>query len=173
MKRVLITISLLLTLISCSKPKVITLNNEFNPKEAAYVLKNGNNTISGESFLKTRGGEVKTCAGEKVGLLPVNDYSKERLKYIYGNLNSGYSTFNHGFKFKKKYPLYFKYMRQTFCNSNGGFVFKNVPDGDYFVLTRVLWERPSGYGLVTEGGFLMKRVKISGGEKKHIYVLGQ
>jgi len=168
--------SILLFFVSCvpTSVKKVTLVNDFNKEDAQYVLSEGDNTITGQSFLKTRGGEVKTCSGSRVSLVPVNDYSTERMRHIYGSNFSGYTSYYNAKKieFSNNNPGYFRLKRDTVCDAQGNFEFKNVPDGSYYITTSVVWEVPNQYSTSFEGGALMKKVTVSGGEEKKVYVLG-
>lgn len=175
MRKILLCMTVLLVLLSgCVKPQPpVMLSSTFNPNDAAYVLNQGNNTIQGQSFLKTKGGDVKTCAGNKVSLVPVTEQSKEIMSKVYGNIEHGYAYY---------YPVFSNvgqgfndYMKLEYCDANGNFTFDKVADGDYFVEAMVRWQVPqySGYGwyMTNQGGLLMKRIKVSGGEIKKIYVV--
>lgn len=172
---------ILVTVYSCVKNvKVITLLTKFDPQKAEYIFKDGTNTISGQSFLVTRGGDPKTCAGQEVSLVPVTDYAKERMEYRYGSAENGFrSHSNNGIKFSNDDENYHKYTKTAFCDASGNFTFEKVADGEYFVTTSVLWEILE-YNIifntpvnVVEGGVLMQKVSVSGGEHKKILVLGK
>lgn len=155
------------------EPKIITLNSTFNPQDAAYIFEKGDNTIKGQSFLKTQGGDVKTCAGNKAHLVPVTDYATERMVHIYNNHNAGYSPMiiNMWKKFESTDQDYLKYSRETYCDAGGNFNFENIPDGEYYITTFVTWR--GGYPVSIQGGYLMKRISVSGGGTKTVYVLGE
>lgn len=149
--------------------KKIDLASTFKADEAAYVLEEGDNTIIGNAFLRQNGGGVVTCAGYEAGLLPVTAYASERINIIYGNTQKGYASIapyqmKH-YDFGVTPSGYGEYKRKTVCDSSGNFKFTNVPDGDYFLTTSVIWKVQS-----QQGGHLMQRVAVSGGETKDLIV---
>jgi len=151
----------------------IFLSSAFNVNQAQFINKKGNNTLKGESFLKTVGGDVKTCAGNEVHLIPVTDYSNERMIKQFGKSQSGYIT-DYTFimtEFVNTDANYTEYQKTTYCNSQGGFIFENLSDGEYYVTTIVKWQ--GGYPMTTQGGVIMKRIAVKDGETKSVYVLAE
>lgn len=57
-------------------------------------------------------------------------------------------------------PEYHELVLSTTCDGQGNFRFENVADGDFYVVTAITWETAYTY----EGGPLMKRVSLQGGE---------
>ena len=115
--------------------------------------------------MKSRGDGPRTCAGNKVLLVPVTHYSSERMIVRYGNARSDYTERN--ISFENDDPFYLSYTRENVCARDGRFIFKNVPDGDYFVTAVIMW---SGYDptwnvAMTNGAALMRRVSVAGGEE--------
>jgi len=152
-----------LLLASCAQMNtpVVQLTS-FNPAEVAFIKNDGANTISGSGFMRQQGGNVVTCAGADVFLAPVTAFSTERTQIIYGNTQKGTSQLP--VVFANNPPGYLEYMRTTRCDAQGNFVFAKVPDGEYFVVTRVIWQ----VGYTQQGGQLMERVTVAGGEAKAI-----
>lgn len=148
----------------------IVLHNRFEADAVAFVKGKGNNTVKGSAFLKTRGGDVKTCAGNDVVLIPVTPYSAERMQAIYG-------TTSHGVKgilemsdihFDNDDPRYQEYKINAMCNQHGDFVFTQVPNGEYFLITSVYWEVPMQYANSFQGGGLMRKISVEGGGSQEI-----
>ncbi|WP_457755432.1 hypothetical protein [Thermovibrio ammonificans] len=161
-----------INLTSCATAQrevTVHLHSSFNPKEVAWFKKKGNNTLTGQAFLRTMGGQVITCAGQDVYLIPVSKYSSERIKAIYGNTTKAFvdilSYRNKNIKFIPDSKEYFKFIKKTICDANGRFKFTNLPDGEYFLFTQVVWTVPV---LGPQGGVLMQKVRLSGGEKREV-----
>lgn len=158
-----------LSLTGCAS-KPFTPTKRFNPSELEWANASGSGVLSGQAFLKTVAGDVKTCAGNPVRLIPHSSYSAERIQYLYGNLVRG---FNQSSLFSSKTivnpdPRFYGYIRETVCDAQGEFKFGNIPDGTYYITTHVLW-KVSADAYSTEGGVLMKRVNVpSGSNQKHI-----
>lgn len=171
MKKVIAVLLMGIFVAACvPKQQTITLHNRFDADAVAFVKSKGSNTIKGSAFLKTRGGDVKTCAGNQVHLVPVTPYSTERVQAIYGTTYSGAKEIVEAsrIKFSSDAPGYMEHRLETMCNQHGDFVFNQVPDGEYFLTTGIHWEVAAQYGTGLQGGVLMQRVTAEGGETKEI-----
>ncbi len=155
-------------LASCAIPTVVRLTSPFNAAEATHLLRAGSNAIQGSSLFRIRDGSVRTCGGLEVILRPVTGYTEERYMHQFGNTQKGYRSLKDGFKFIPDIPEYYEAQKTQVCGAAGQFHFDNLADGEYFVSTTIAWERLSqtifGTVLVADGGTLMQRVKVSGGE---------
>jgi len=161
-------------LVGCA-PKEIALSNLFDADAAQELLQKGNNTIRGSALIRQRGGGVVSCAGYEVVLIPVTAHASERMSAIYGSTNRGYRNFSPltDIKFAPDPPAYHNFNKRSACDAQGNFVFKDVADGDFYVTLSITWEVPSQslYSFAsssTQGGDLMQRVTVSGGETKEI-----
>lgn len=161
-------LGMMLALAGCATaPEPIALGTSFNPTEVAWFNAPGNNTIRGNAVLRTVGGEVRTCAGLDARLSPVSTYATERVRALYGNSQSGFNRGSAGFTATD--PAYEEMQRHTRCDSEGRFTFSGLPDGEYYVIALVTWGVPMGYGMTSrQGGWLMQRVRVAGGETKDI-----
>ena len=136
----------------------------FEPNMASWINKKGNATITGQAFLNQKGGTVVTCAGNYVWLTPVNSYSSERMQLLYGSTTKGYLS-DLDSSFIKLTPVppssYNELAKQTQCDAQGNFKFKNIPSNkEYFITTMVKW----GIEWTKEGGHLMLKVKTEPNE---------
>ncbi|MET2951280.1 hypothetical protein ABXV18_24670 [Vibrio owensii] len=159
----------ILSLSGCAT--VTPMNNTFNPTEVEWVKEEGDSIVTGQSFLRTNGGSVVTCAGYEVSLVPVAPYSEERMTLIYGNQTKGYRSLNPfaGGKNPGDAPAdYVSYTLNTICDATGTFEFSDVPAGQYFITSGVTWN-PTGDAIVPEGGYMMQRIDVKPStEKKYI-----
>lgn len=139
----------------------------FDPAEVAWFSKLGTNVIKGSAVLRTRGGDPKTCAGLPASLVPVSSYATDRVSQVYDA--RGFRPVS-GRDFKTTDPAFLAASRRVMCDAQGTFSFKDLPDGDYYVNALVEWGAPSrwGYGLSSQGGFIIQRVHVQGGETKEI-----
>jgi hypothetical protein len=180
----LFLLALIVIMIGCAaqQPSVIWLHTKFDPAQAAYSREKGENVIKGQGFMRTRGGEIRTCAGSRVSLVPITDYSEERMMYLYNIPSSSetrYTPWHERYKTTFAYtdPEYEKFFITTYCDAQGNFLFENIADGDYFLATRVMWEAPYCVGLncnnMFQGGDLMQRISVSGGGIRTIYLTPQ
>lgn len=156
----LMVVTVMLTLTGCAVPQVQPIERiAFPENEYIQLKKIGTSTVKGQAFLKTRGGDVKVAAGEKVWLNPVTSYSNQW--YESHLLNRPLGTAD---------PRQDQYIKETTADGSGRFAFRNVPSGDYYITTKVLWESATGYGggLVTQGGFISQKIKINDHEEVEI-----
>ncbi|WP_292085350.1 MULTISPECIES: hypothetical protein [unclassified Brevundimonas] len=149
-------------------PAEITLQNSFNPADYAWADQVGSNTVSGSALLRTVGGEVRTCGALPVSLIPDVPYTRERMIALYGNAAGGYRAFNAGppggVIFINEPFEFSRVGRRTACDASGNFRFAQIPDGSYFVVAEVSWGVPYGSYLSPQGGRLMQRVEVKGGD---------
>ena len=160
--------ALLATLSGCvTPPQKITIKEEFNVVEAKSLLAEGKNSVHGSSLIRQRGGGVVTCAGNEVILTPATSYATERMLVIYGSADRGYNPAMGGknIVFENQHALYGFMTKKALCDAQGFFKFENLADGSFYVVSQVIWESGrAGY----EGGFIMQKVTVKGGESKEI-----
>jgi len=134
-------------------------------------------TIRGQAFMKTRGGDVKTCAGTTVILVPLNAYGREFLAAD----RQGFTAADNAD------PHFADYLRQVTCDAQGNFVFAGVPAGPWAIEAVVTWQTsysgPDDPGPLTmlllgikphpdmdmQGGGLVKEINAVAGENT-VYV---
>ncbi len=146
-------------------PQVINLSTTFQPNEVAWSKEVGKNSVSGQSLMRTNGGEIRTCGGYIVTLTPDGAYARERHQYIYGNTTKGYRPIYLAKPlFNSEPPEYYQTARQTMCDAQGNFFFDKLPDGTYFLSAIVAWQ----VGYSPQGGVLMEKVTLSNGESKRL-----
>lgn len=158
------------SLAACSVPPPATMSATYNPAEVAWAAREGNNTISGSAVLRTVGGDVKTCAGLKVTLMPVSAYATEYMEKTFGSSDSGISRYTPNVTLDPAFTGS-DLTRNSICDAEGRFEFTNLPDGEFYVISNVTWGAVQGgrYAYVaTQGGDLMQRVSVSGGQRKNI-----
>lgn len=106
----------------------------------------GNGKISGQGFLLTRAGDVKTCAGQRVYLIPVTAWTLKTLGGPYDPTSQFYSKLGTA-------------LRTTTADAGGNFEFLGLPYGQYYAITSVVWDVPKE-GL--QGGVVRDLVTVSG-----------
>lgn len=166
MKLLTLCLFSIIVLVSCAQQ--ITLVNQFDEVEARKGLQAGKNAIKGSALIKQNNGGTVTCAGNPVRLIPVTAYSSERIYAIYKNTDRGFNRVMFaptGSPFVNDNPAFYQATKESTCDAQGFFKFDSIADGDFFVVTSVRWS-PGGY--TYEGGTLMRRVSLKGGETKEI-----
>lgn len=165
-KIILVTLGFALLVLGCA-PKPITINEPFNPD--SQIIESGDNTIEGDGFLRQRGGDVVTCAGEEAYLLKATPFTAEFNQKVFGSEDGGYCSANPmaqntcNVDIEPEFDTLFsdEHAKATTCNSDGEFTFEDIADGAYYVGTDIIWEAG---GYTPEGGGVMERIEVSDGE---------
>ena len=129
--------------------KTVFIESEYEPYKGK-----GTASIVGQAFAKTRGGDVKYAAGNTIFLNPVTSYSTEFFNILVRQQQIP----------SPPDPRIYYYNSQTIADGNGNFEFKNLPPGEYYIHTIIMWEVPGRYGLQTTGGAIGTQVKVGPGE---------
>lgn len=164
MKLLMITVAIATLLMGCTAATQVPTDPIARPPfpehEYAVLEATGTAIVTGQAFLKTVGGDVKTAAGESVYLNPVTSYST----YAYTASDASQRPM------APPDPRLLQYMKSVTADASGRFTFKNVPPGEYYVVTQVTWQAPTGYqgGLRTQGGVLRKRVTAKNSEATEV-----
>lgn len=168
MKNLLLILVIVGTLAGCAAPQrpTVAINSPFDIAQAQMLVKDGTNTIRGNGFLRQRGGGVVTCAGSEVVLVPATYYARERIAYLYGTGGMNRQRLNP--VFVPDPPEYRTITKKTRCDAQGNFTFERVADGDFFVTTGVHWQ----VGGANQGGPIMSRARVSGGESISLVISG-
>lgn len=151
-------------------PPPVILSAGLTDADVSWSRARGTNTITGQAILRTRGGDVKTCAGLEASLIPHTRYAEERLSVTYGSGSEGFGS-REARVFNPDPAIYRETIRRTICDAQGNFRFQNLPDGRYFVLVEVSWDAVQGgrYAyLAQQGGTMMSRVEVRGGETREM-----
>lgn len=133
----------------------------FPDHEYSQLAKDGNSTLRGQIFMKTRGGDIKFGAGQEIILNPVTSYSDQWYEEHYRK----------GMALSPMDNRQQTYLRKKISDGSGRFEFKNIPTGEYYVSGVVTWESPTGYqgALQKQGGQIAKKIRV--GEKEEIEVI--
>lgn len=135
--------------------------------DGVQKIPDGLNEIRGSALLRTVGGDIKTCGGLEVSLAKSTAYADERMLKAYGSLEHGYIDADARGAGAADLR-YYQALRGTRCDAQGEFKFTNLADGTYYVTAEVTWGVAAGQFVRTEGGVLMARVEVSGGEVEEV-----
>jgi hypothetical protein len=144
-----------------SAPKI---NASFNAADAAFIYQQGKGGIKGQAFLRRNDGIVIYAAGSDVVLIPKTTYSTERINALYGSGKINLYTPS-----PESPPGFEAATRQTKANGEGRFEFPNLADGDYYIVTKVIWM----VGNMQQGGALMEQAQIRAGATVEVIMSGQ
>ena len=149
----------------------VKLHTAFDPALAQWVTKPGDASVSGTAYLKLGDGRKKDCAGFRVQLLPVNPYANERIRLTYGNNQQGQVLLEQNPpQFTPESPEYHQLLLKSQCDDKGVFEFKQVPQGEYYVMVFILWDEP---GLAQkQGGAVMKRIRVKPASQLNVAIGG-
>lgn len=166
MKTAVVAATLAVFLAGCAAPRqAMVVEAPFNEAEAAEMMKPGKNTITGSALLRQQGGGVVTCAGSPVLLIPATAYAKERLAKTFG----GSSVYRGAPpSFAPTPAAYGTHLRKGTCNAQGFFRFEEVADGEFFIVTQVLWT--AGRYQLQQGGSVYGRTTVSGGKTVEVTI---
>jgi hypothetical protein len=142
-------------------PSIYQRAQTFNEAEYAPYAGEGTASISGQAFLKTRGGDVKYGAGETVVLHPVTAYSKE---WWTASIESGR-------KMSEADARASATMRTVTADGEGRFKFEKLPAGEYYIACSVSWQYVAGGRYAyskTTGGMVGAQVKVGAGEHQDV-----
>jgi hypothetical protein len=129
----------------------------FDQRAGAWIMERGRGSISGQAFLRQRGGGIVTCAGALVEAVPVTAYSIERMRLMYQSTEQGVNRD----RIIERAPLeYDLQVRSSQCDAQGNYRISELPVGDYFIVTRVTWS----VGNRQQGGSIMRRVRLAAGQ---------
>jgi hypothetical protein len=135
-------------------------NAAFIESEYAPYDRAGTGAIEGQAFLKTRGGDVKTAAGNAIVIHPVTTYSTETYQRLCIGLEH----------LEAPDPRSSKYTRTTLGDVHGGFRFEGLPAGEYFVSSTITWEYQPGY---STGSVAHAKVTVREGQTTKVVVTRQ
>jgi len=141
------------------------ITSTFSPSEAEFINKTGSGSISGQAFLRRNDGMVVYAAGSDVHLIPRTTYAQERMNALYrgGKINNMVPDP------EVTDPLYRSMTKTVRANGEGRFRFEGLADGDYFVVTKVVWL----IGGSPQGGSLMETASIRNGQAVELIMTGE
>lgn len=152
--RGILTAAIAVTMAGCVQ--TATIDTPFDEASLQYAAGQGQATISGQGFMRRRDGIVVYGAGSAVALAPKVPYTEEAFNKV--------QAAPFGVNFTNSDPRLKKYVRKTQANGEGRFTFNNVPNGSYYVCTRIEWMA----GNNSQGGELCETVTVSNGQNAEV-----
>jgi hypothetical protein len=137
----------------CSEAEIKPVEGTaFEVSEYKSPNKEGTGIVTGRAFVKTKGGEVKTLAGQTVRLHRVGIYSDQWFE-LASNEKVHRAAYDHRLE---------DYVFMTIADDDGRFTFKNVPAGEYYLTTQIFWFAPVGYRgiLIPQGGRIRRNITV-------------
>ena len=153
--------------------ELVQLKTQFDPGQVQWIAQPGDAHVSGTAFLTLGDGSRKSCAGFNVELLPVADYSSERIRLTYGNNQQGQILLDQNPPaFTPDAPEYHELLLKAQCDEQGVFAFDEVPAGEYYVMVFVIWHDMAGGEKRPQGGAVMKRIRVGAGAQVRVAMGG-
>jgi hypothetical protein len=150
--RLLLTTAACICLAGCAANRPVqygTLHTPYNDADYAWSTAPGTASVAGQAFLRTNGGDVKTCAGSDVALIPDGAYTQEMLATLLAGQNV------------KEDEAFDAKRRVTQCNAQGDFKFTGLPAGKWLIQTTVTWNVPTEEIMQEQGGSLEAAITTS------------
>lgn len=146
-------------LVGCVAPqKQVPIQTQFVPKEHDKYAKEGPNMVTGQAFLRQKGGGTVTCAGARAVLFPATPFFKEMVAIT----AQGNAPKYEGNSSVRDYAII---ARNTRCDAQGNFDFAKVPAGRYLLMSEVVWS----VGNSRQGGALSREVEVvDGGQNRFL-----
>lgn len=165
-------IVVLISLVGCAstpdeKPTFVK-RIPFNVSEYRNLpdIRSGNNTVTGQAFLRTVGGEIRTAAGYTILLVPFTSYSQQ----YWDVMVKGKKRLEPIPEEARKIIFSESVSSEKICDGDGRFKFENVPDGEYYLSTIIVW---GGESIAAQGGMVLRKFSVSGGESVDLIINGR
>jgi hypothetical protein len=162
----LLGLAVAMAFVGCTMPALPpppAMTSTFDAAEYKLATEKGAGKITGQAFLRTQGGEVRTAAGQMVLLYPATKFTREISTFAEYDVTPAGFTAGTGSVFGDKLK---PYTRSYQADAEGKFEFSEVPSGDYIVGTNVEWV----VGYAKQGGFIFKEAHVGDGEAVRVIV---
>ena len=144
--------------IQAPKP-LLQLKTPFSADEFEWSKGQGTGVISGQASLVAQGGFIQYPGDKPVILVPRNAYTDEIVS------ESRKPDFFNRFSDVQKHPDYFQFRRVQKPDELGRFRFENLPAGEWYIASTIIWFTRDQYGLVTvHGGNVWGLITLKNGE---------
>ena len=131
----------------------------FNEADFSAYRGPGTGTVAGQLAVTDSNGELRVGSRFDVEMVPVTPYTQEMVEMELGQGLFLYPSVDSRFK---------KYARVVSADSNGNFVFHQVPPGQYFVCGEVDWLPPASEDYSVQWG--LERITVGKGQTVHVTV---
>ena len=150
----------LLIMVGCVPPAPSPVRTPLDMAELAPYRAPGTAVLSGQAFLKTRGGDVKYGAGCQVQVVPITSYQRERIqRKTMGNE-----------RLEEQDPRIEAFTKKTIADGSGNFEVKGLAAGQWVVYCSITWEVPGRYYPERTGGVAFAVVTLGEGESRRVIV---
>ncbi len=171
----------IIALAACSTGGPVRITTPFDEGKARALLAPGPNQVNGRIMVALPSGDLVTCAGLVVSLVPATDYAREWASRFYELDTGRYGTLNAAFRMDSREPevkfqgaeAFYAATRTTQCDEDGDFSFPKVANGEFFVVAKARWLGKDHdyydfmYGTndaQEEDGSVMEKIRVQGGQ---------
>jgi hypothetical protein len=159
MRRLVLGTSLLLGIIACAE-SAATIRPFADHDYARYRIPYpATASVSGQAFMKTRGGEVRYAAGNVVFLEPSTPHSQDIARALAMRKPS-----------RPEDPRVREFQKSTIADGEGRFRFTALLPGEYLVKTYLVWEYHNRFDVSVTGGWIYNQVTVHDGENAAVVV---
>jgi hypothetical protein len=141
----------------CASEPVHQILTPFHDEDFQLWKQPGAYSLSGQAFYKQPDGQVISCAGESVSLMPLTGYNMELSKLLATGRGFPANYEKRAHKFDKK----------AMCDGSGRFAFEGLPALNWLLITRVSWQEDGTFSFVPylggptdKGGWLFQEIQI-------------
>jgi len=142
-------------LAACVAPPT-PMRNQFEGAAHDAYIQPGTAVVSGQAIFRKQGGDVVTCARRGVLMFPATPFFDEVLDHLMAGRQPDVG--------RKLDPRYKSLLRQSRCDAQGNFAFRDLPAGDWHVVTEDFWT--VGGNQKRDG--LVRRVTVSEGQAQQV-----
>ena len=141
-------------------PRVTTGPAPFRASDFTWSTGKGPGGITGVVNYRTAAGERWSCSGQTVGLTPETAHSAERIAQLYGSSERAVQSVSAVLARSATAGRaeYGQFLRDSPCEAGDAFNFRELPDGNYFLIVRV---HPAA-GAGPDDLVIMQRVAVRG-----------
>lgn len=137
-------------------PQRIQMRNPFEDAAHDAYIRPGTAVVGGQAIFRQQGGGVFTCARRGVLMFPATPFFEEALDHLMAGRQPDVG--------RKLDPRYKSLLRQSRCDAQGIFAFRDLPAGDWYLVTGNFWT----VGGTRRGGGLLRRVPVSEGQAQQV-----
>lgn len=136
----------------CFAQNPVEMQTNFDESENKPYMQLGGNGVKGQAFLSQQGGNILSCAGGDVLIVPATSFFREMISHVRAG--------NMPLILDKIPPSFRSIIKTTQCDAQGNFSAGELPSGKWFVWANVQWI--GGFG--GQAGDLVREVTLSNNE---------
>ena len=145
----------------CVAQNPVEMQTNFDESEHQPYMQLGGNGVKGQAYLSQQGGNILSCAGGDVLIVPATSFFREMISHV--------SAGNMPLIIEKIPPSFRGIIKTTQCDAQGNFSAGELASDKWFVWANVHWV--GGFG--QQGGDLVREVTLSNNETVQVLLTDQ